>query len=348
MSKPIILIPSYNPDGTLPETIGLLREKGFERFVIVNDGSRAECAPIFEQVADLPGVHLLTHAVNMGKGRAMKTGFNYILWRFPGSGCIVCDADGQHPADSVADVAQAMEAYPQAMVLGVRRFRENKDMPKANLMGNQITRFVFFLLCGMRYADTQCGLRGYPASVMAKIMNSAGERFEFENTMLLDVRRLAIPVAQVGMPAVYQEEGKYTSHFNKVKDSIRIYKLLLGRALLPLFAALVAFALFLVLVTEVPGLQVGGVHLGAPVGYLAGWILLLPSLQQRGKGILAALGVTLGGGAWYALFVWLLPAHPVGAWWLAAPVVAAASYACYLRLHEGPAPANIRLDRKKA
>ena len=66
MSKPIILIPSYNPDGTLPETIGLLREKGFERFVIVNDGSQAGCAPIFEQVADLPGVHLLTHAVNMG------------------------------------------------------------------------------------------------------------------------------------------------------------------------------------------------------------------------------------------------------------------------------------------
>ena len=123
-------------------------------------------------------------------------------------------------------------------------------------------------------------------------MNSAGERFEFENTMLLDVRRLAIPVAQVGMPAVYQEEGKYTSHFNKVKDSIRIYKLLLGRALLPLFAALVAFALFLALVTQVPGLQVGGVHLGAPIGYLAGWILLLPSLQQRGKGILAgALGM---------------------------------------------------------
>ena len=46
---------------------------------------------------------------------------------------------------SVADVARAMEDYPQAMVLGVRRFRENKDMPKANLMGNQITRFVFFL-----------------------------------------------------------------------------------------------------------------------------------------------------------------------------------------------------------
>ena len=56
----------------------------------------------------------------------------------------------------------------------------------------------------------------------------------------------------------------------------------------------------------------------------------------------------LGGGGWYALFAWLLPAHPVGAWWLAAPVVAVASYACYLRLHEGPAPANIRLDREEA
>ena len=67
-------------------------------------------------------------------------------------------------------------------------------MPKANFLGNQITRLVFFLLTGMRYADTQCGLRGYPASVMARIMACKGERFEYENTMLLDVRRLSIPI----------------------------------------------------------------------------------------------------------------------------------------------------------
>lgn len=113
MSKPIILIPSYNPDGTLPETISLLREKGFERFVIVNDGSRPSVRPSLSRWPTCLAVHLLTHAVNMGKGRAMKTGFNYILWRFPGAGCIVCDADGQHPADSVADGGPPWRTIPR-------------------------------------------------------------------------------------------------------------------------------------------------------------------------------------------------------------------------------------------
>ena len=348
MSKPIILIPSYNPDNTLKETIELLQSRGFSRIVVVNDGSKAECAPFFEEVADIPGVHFLVHAVNQGKGRAMKTGFNYILWRFPGTGCIVCDADGQHPADSVEDVAKAMGENPDAMVLGVRRFTENKDMPKANFMGNQITRLVFFLLTGMRYADTQCGLRGYPASVMARIMACRGERFEYENTMLLDVRRLSIPIVQVGMPAIYQEEGKYVSHFNKVRDSIRIYKLLLSHALLPIIAGVFAFALMLLLVLAAPGLTAGVVHLGAPLGYLLGWLMMLAAVpaKNRGKGILAALGVTLGGSALYALLALWMPAHPVACWWIAAPFVAWASYAVYLYLHDGPVPANKRLDKK--
>lgn len=348
MNKPIILIPSYNPDNTLKETIEILQKRGFSRIVVVNDGSKAECAPYFEEVTDMPGVHFLVHAVNQGKGRAMKTGFNYILWRFPGAGCIVCDADGQHPADSVEDVAKAMSENADAMVLGVRRFTENKDMPRANFLGNQITRLVFFLLTGMRYADTQCGLRGYPASVMKQIMACRGERFEFENTMLLDVRSLSIPIVQVGMPAIYQEEGKYVSHFNKVRDSIRIYKLLLSHALLPLIAAFFAFALMLLLVLAVPGLTVGGIHLGAPLGYLMGWLLMACAVpkKRRGQGILAALGVTLGSGALYALLSLWLPAHPVACWWIAAPVVAWISYAVWLYLHDGPVPANKRLDKE--
>ena len=343
--KPIILIPSYNPDKSLPETIELLRGQGFGRFVVVNDGSRAQDAPIFEQVADMPGVHLLRHAVNMGKGRGMKTGFNYILGRFPGAGAIVCDADGQHPADSVADVAAAMEQEPGALVLGVRRFRENKQMPKANYLGNQITRMVFFLISGMRYADTQCGLRGYPAQVMEKLITIPGERFEYENTMLLAVRSRGIPVVQVGMPAVYQPEGEYTSHFNKVRDSVRIYKMLLAYAALPIFAGLAGFAVFLLLLLALTGGSALGAGIAALAGYLAGWLILLFTIEQKGRALLPVLALCFLTAAWYMFFDWLLGPHPVGAWWLAAPVTAAVHYWLYLKLHERPMVPNKRLDK---
>jgi glycosyltransferase involved in cell wall biosynthesis len=345
--KPILLIPSYNPDKRLPETIELLLCRGFERFVVVNDGSGPQSAPIFEQVADMPGVHLLRHAVNMGKGRAMKTGFNYILNRFPGAGAVVCDADGQHPADSVKDVAAAMEREPEALVLGVRRFKENKQMPRANYLGNQITRMVFFLVSGMRYADTQCGLRGYPAPVMAKLMTIAGERFEFENTMLLAVRSLGVPVAQVGMPAVYQDEGEYTSHFNKVRDSARIYKMLLAHSALAIFAGLAGFGVFAFVMLKILGQSALGAGASALVGYLVAWLILFPTLPAKGRAIVPALAVCLGSAAWYMLFNWLLVRHPVGAWWLAAPVTAAAGYWLYLQLHEGPVVSNKRLDKAK-
>ena len=346
MNRPIILIPSYNPDEALPETVARLRAEGFEQFVIVDDGSRTDCTPVFEEVCGIPGVHLLKHAVNLGKGRGMKTGFNYIFRTFPGAGCIVCDADGQHPVESACDVADAMDRYPDALVLGVRRFTENKKMPKANLVGNQLTRATFFLLSGIRYADTQCGLRGYPAGVMEKILTCQGERFEYENTMLMETRRLGIRIVQVGMPAIYQEEGKYKSHFNKLKDSVRIYKVLLAYAAQPMLCAAATFAVFLVLLYLLPDGYLWNLS-AAAAGYLLGWLTLVPGIGKRKTGwaFLAAAGLSAGYTGVFALLSLGLPSAPAGCWWILALPTAVLTYTVWLRLREGPLPENIRLDR---
>ena len=44
---------------------------------MINDGSGQEYDSIFGEVKDK--VQLLKHAVNQGKGRALKTGFHHIL-----------------------------------------------------------------------------------------------------------------------------------------------------------------------------------------------------------------------------------------------------------------------------
>ena len=68
-----ILIPSYNPDQRLLELVDALILKGVKHIIVVNDGSREECNPIFEKLETLEPCTVLKHAVNCGKGRALKT-----------------------------------------------------------------------------------------------------------------------------------------------------------------------------------------------------------------------------------------------------------------------------------
>ena len=63
------------------------------------------------------------HAINMGKSRALKTGFNEILTAYPGLLCVVtCDADGQHRPKDVLAVANALATGPDRLILGCRTF----------------------------------------------------------------------------------------------------------------------------------------------------------------------------------------------------------------------------------
>ena len=80
--KPVIVIPAYKPDSTLVSLAQTLRKAGSE-IIIVNDGSGPSFTHIFETLEALSGVTVLYHAVNLGKGQALKTAFNHFLIHFP-------------------------------------------------------------------------------------------------------------------------------------------------------------------------------------------------------------------------------------------------------------------------
>lgn len=342
--KPIILIPAYNPDEKLMPFVEELRGAGYDRLVVVNDGSKPECQAVFDGLSDLPGVYVLHHAVNLGKGRGLKTAFNFVLQRLPQyPGVISCDADGQHPLKAVNAVAEGMARHPDSFVLGVRKFFKASNVPAPNLAGNTITRLVFFLLTGIRYGDTQCGLRGYPRQVMAQFVTSFGERFEFENQTLLDVRVRALPIVQIPMDAVYLGRNE-TSHFNRRLDPFRIYGTLLRFALWPIVCGVVSFLLFLLARHWFPaGPTVAYYAIGQLLTSLA-LSLSLPKPRGGKLFLLTALATAVGAG-FYALFNLLCHLPPNGAWWLAAIPMTPLCYALYLRLRYGKRADNVREDR---
>ena len=217
-----VIIPSLEPDERLPLLLGQMKEAGIENIVLVDDGSGPEYAPVFRRAEQEWGCVVLRHAVNLGKGRALKTAFNYCLNTWPDApGAITADSDGQHSPADILRFMQAMAEHPDSLLLGCRDF-DDAGVPFKSRWGNKITCFMFRALCGVSVSDTQTGLRAIPARFMKTLLATAGERFEFESNMLIDTKEAEVPIVEVPIKTVYIEENR-TSHFNPIRDSIRIY-----------------------------------------------------------------------------------------------------------------------------
>ncbi len=86
--------------------VGELLADGFANIVVVNDGSSAAYDEIFQSVDALVGCTVLRHPENIGKGAALKTGYEHILKNLPKClGVITADSDDQHAAADVCKVA---------------------------------------------------------------------------------------------------------------------------------------------------------------------------------------------------------------------------------------------------
>lgn len=217
-----IIIPSYEPDEKLPGLLKELKGAGFQNIVLVDDGSGEAYAHLFKEAEESFGCRVLHHAINQGKGRALKTAFNYCLQEFSDAvGVITADSDGQHSPECILACADALLAHPDSLILGCRCF-EGKDVPARSEFGNKCTRMVMKYLTGITVSDTQTGLRGIPASFMERLLMVKGERFEFETNMLLETKERKIPIVEVPIRTIYIEENR-TSHFNPIRDSVKIY-----------------------------------------------------------------------------------------------------------------------------
>lgn len=235
-----ILIPAYEAEPALGETVDALRRMGFQRIVVVDDGSRLpDSLRILNQ---LDGVHLLKHAVNLGKGAALKTGLNYILLTWPdASGAVTADADGQHSPEDIAAVAAKLTGLPGHLILGSRQFRG--EVPWRSKVGNRISSKLLKLLVGTRLSDTQTGLRGIPSTLARHLLKLPSNGYEFELDMLLAAKHLGVPAVELPIRTIYLNCNA-SSHFDPLWDSMRIYLVLMRFTLASVFTAIIDNAVF--------------------------------------------------------------------------------------------------------
>lgn len=269
--KAAILIPSLEPDERLPAYIRALAESGFGKIIVVDDGSGDAYQPIFREVESIDRTMVLHHEVNRGKGVALKTGYQYILDCVPeATGIITADADGQHTVPDCIRLAEKLSEGERAVYLGSRDF-SLPDIPPKSRSGNKITSTVFKLFYGVWLPDTQTGLRAFRREELPFMLNVSGERYEYEMKVLIACATSSIPMIPVTIETIYENGKNEGTHFHPIRDSYRIYKVILGSFIRFMGASLICFAadqilfnLFRGWLFPLLGIQL---HLELPMGF---------------------------------------------------------------------------------
>ncbi len=238
----VALIPAYKPMDLLPELVAALWNNGLE-VVVVNDGSGAEFDDVFRACSAYADI--CVHAVNQGKGTALKTGLAYILEKYGENViAVTVDADGQHAVKDALAVCALAEQNPHKLIFGSRRF--TGKVPFRSRFGNTLTEVAYHIFSGVKMYDTQTGLRAFSGDLIPKLLAISGKRYEYEINMLFGFTKQGIDIIEHEIETIYDNNNS-SSHFNPVRDTLRLHKQIWKNAAYSFVSVAVEYLLFALL-----------------------------------------------------------------------------------------------------
>jgi glycosyltransferase involved in cell wall biosynthesis len=217
LDRACVIVPALDAERTLLDVIASVRAAIPEcsrAILVLDDGSRDRTAEVAREL----GCVVVSHPVNLGKGRALRTAFAAALER-GWDVAVTVDADGQHPGDEVRAVLFA-DAPEDALVLGVRDL-SRAGAPRRNRFSNEISNHFLSRFAGRSLRDTQCGLRRYPIR-RSLGLGARGDGYDFEAEVLLRAVWAGLALLEVPIEVLYPEDR--TTHFRVSRDVWRIIR----------------------------------------------------------------------------------------------------------------------------
>ena len=230
--RPCVVIPTYNNNATIAEVVQRCAATTGLAVLVVDDGSTDGTG----DSARAAGAEVITHATNLGKGRALITGWTAAAAR-GFSHTVTVDGDAQHPPEEIPRLLERMHAEPDALVVGCRDMT-SENVPRSSRIGRATSDFMLWAaasheLRGER-PDSQCGFRIYPLRhVLA--LGMTGRRYEFEMEILVRAAWQGVPLRACLVRVHYPPPSERVSHFHKWRDNARIVGIYTRLMLIRLF-----------------------------------------------------------------------------------------------------------------
>ncbi|MBP8849008.1 MAG: DUF2062 domain-containing protein [Breznakibacter sp.] len=213
--KCLVLIPTYNNNGTIAKVISEVKEYASD-VLVVNDGSTDNTEEI---ISGINGISIISYKKNRGKGYALKTGLKrarQMGFRY----AITIDSDGQHYPSDIPVFIEQIEQTPDSLIIGARNLNA-ENMPGKNSFANKFSNFWFKVETGITLADTQSGFRLYPLAKLER-MKFITPRYEFEVEVIVKAAWRGVNVINIPIRVFYPNKEERISHFRPLQDFTRI------------------------------------------------------------------------------------------------------------------------------
>ncbi len=226
--KILITIPYYDHPDTLRGVVERCLKQHTD-ILVVDDGSAITAVELLKGL----DVEILTHEENRGKGEAILSAGRYAEAK-GFSHIVTLDADAQYAPEEFHKFQTAIADKPNVLYVGCRDFASN-DVPGASKFSHQFLNFWFRLQTGQSLQDYRCAYRAYPVPVLTELKYMF-KTFAFEVEVLVRTIWAGLPCRGIEVSVYYPPSDKRISHFNKLKDNVRLATLnthLTGRSITP-------------------------------------------------------------------------------------------------------------------
>jgi len=208
-----VVIAAYNEAQVIARVVTGVSQRNY-RVVVVDDGSRDATGP----VAAKAGATVLRHPVNLGQGAALQTGIEYALGR-DADYIVTFDADGQHRAEDIAGLIDALTKHGADFALGSRFLGGAIDLPRARRMLLKAATWFTRASTGLHLTDTHNGLRA--------MTRRGASRIALRQNRMAHASELLGQIAQSGLgyvevPVTIEYSAYSLAKGQKLSDSLAI------------------------------------------------------------------------------------------------------------------------------
>ncbi len=216
----LVILPAYNTGPRLREVVTEVLRHWQPVLVVVDGSTDGSEKPVLELAKTEPALTVLVLPRNSGKGAAVLAGARAAQAR-GFTHALVMDADGQHPAESIAEFMETSQRHPAALVLGRPIFPAN--IPAERRHGRKLSvGLVRFELLGSGVADPLFGFRVYPLAPLLVVLGPCrgGRRYDFDTEAAVRLFWAGMFPVNLAAPVRYfsRAEGGVT-HFRYGRDN---------------------------------------------------------------------------------------------------------------------------------